>query len=94
MIFSFFAKREKVFEVKGNEKLYRQAKKILRETGIAIAESGAYQEEAPICCCVSKLDHLYFGPNGKIDRYTYYIYVKAEYAEQAKECLHTLLHQA
>ena len=37
MIFSFFAKREKVFEVKGNEKLYRQAKKILRETGIAIS---------------------------------------------------------
>ena len=37
------------------------------------------------------LDHRDFGPNGKIDRLTYYISVKPEDVERAKELLADLV---
>ena len=41
--------------------------------------------------CGAKLDHRDFGPNGKIDRLTYYISVKPEDVERAKELLADLV---
>ena len=48
-------------------------------------------KEAPACGCGAKLDHRDFGPNGKIDRLTYYISVKPEDVERAKELLADLV---
>ena len=44
-----------------------------------------------MCGCGAKLDHRDFGPNGKIDRLTYYISVKPEDVERAKELLADLV---
>ena len=50
-------------------------------------ESGIYDTEMPVCGCGAKLDHRDFGPNGKIDRHTYYLSVRPEDAERAREVL-------
>ena len=50
-------------------------------------ESGFYETEPPLCGCGAKLDHRDFGPNGKIDRKTYYISVRPEDVDRAKAAL-------
>ena len=50
-------------------------------------ESGFYDTEMPVCGCGAKLDHRDFGPNGRIDRHTYYISVRPEDLERAREVL-------
>ena len=50
-------------------------------------ETGFYETEAPACGCGAKLDHRDFGPNGKIDRHTYYLSVRPEDVERAREVL-------
>lgn len=84
---ALFGKREKVFEVWGDSTLLKEAKMRLKQAGIKIMESGYYETEAPICGCGAKLDHRNFGPNGKIDRLTYYISVKPEDTDRAKTIL-------
>ena len=83
----FFEKREKAFEVWGDQKRWKAAKRALKDAGIKIVESGFYETEPPVCGCGAKLDHRDFGPNGKIDRKTYYISVRPEDVDQAKEAL-------
>ena len=63
----------------------------LKDAGIKVMETGFYETEAPACGCGAKLDHRDFGPNGKIDRLTYYISVKPEDVERAKELLADLV---
>lgn len=69
---ALFGKREKVFEVWGDAPRWKAARAALKQQGIKIMESGFYDTEAPICGCGAKLDHRDFGPNGPIDRHTYY----------------------
>ena len=61
--------------------------KRLKDAGIKIMESGFYETEPPLCGCGAKLDHRDFGPNGKIDRKTYYISVRPEDLDRAKGVL-------
>ena len=49
--------------------------------------SGSYESEPPVCGCGAKLDLRDFGPGGKIDRSSYYIFVRPEDAERARELL-------
>lgn len=82
-----FEKREKAFEVWGDQKRWKAAKRQLKEAGIKMVETGFYETEPPLCGCGAKLDHRDFGPNGKIDRKTYYISVRPEDVDRAKAAL-------
>ena len=79
---ALFGKREKIFEVWGDAPRWKAAKRALKDAGIKIMESGFYDTEMPVCGCGAKLDHRDFGPNGKIDRHTYYLSVRPEDAER------------
>ena len=84
---ALFGKREKAYEVWGDKPRWKEARARLKDAGIKIMETGYYETEAPLCGCGAKLDHRDFGPNGKIDRLTYYISVKPEDVARAKELL-------
>ena len=84
---ALFGKREKAYEVWGDKPRWKEARQRLKDAGIKVMETGFYETEAPACGCGAKLDHRDFGPNGKIDRLTYYISVKPEDVERAKELL-------
>ena len=84
---TLFGKRETVYEIWGDKSRWKDAKTRLKESGIKIMESGYYETEAPLCGCGAKLDHRDFGPNGKIDRQTYYICVKPGDVDRARELL-------
>ena len=84
---ALFGKREKAYEVWGDKPRWKEARQRLKDAGIKIMETGYYETEAPTCGCGAKLDHRDFGPNGKIDRLTYYISVKPEDVARAKELL-------
>ena len=70
---ALFGKREKAYEVWGDKPRWKEARQRLKDAGIKVMETGFYETEAPACGCGAKLDHRDFGPNGKIDRLTYYI---------------------
>jgi len=84
---ALFGRREKVFEVKGDKAAWKQAKQRLQEAGIKVMESGGYDAEVPVCGCDARLDIRDFGPNGKIDRSSYYISVRPEDADRARKLL-------
>ena len=88
---ALFGKREKAYEVWGDKPRWKEARQRLKDAGIKVMETGFYETEAPACGCGAKLDHRDFGPNGKIDRLTYYISVKPEDVERAKELLADLV---
>lgn len=85
-----FEKREKAFEVWGDQKRWKAAKRQLKEAGIKMVETGFYETEPPLCGCGAKLDHRDFGPNGRIDRKTYYISVRPEDMDRAKAALESM----
>ena len=91
---ALFGKREKVFEVWGDKPRWKAARRRLKDAGVKIMETGYYETEAPVCGCGAKLDHRDFGPNGRIDRLTYYISVRPEDTAQARELLGDLLADA
>ena len=74
---ALFGKREKVFEVWGDKPRWKAARRRLKDAGVKIMETGYYETEAPVCGCGAKLDHRDFGPNGRIDRLTYYTSAQA-----------------
>ena len=88
---ALFGKREKVFEVWGDKPRWKAARRRLKDAGVKIMETGYYETEAPVCGCGAKLDHLDFGPNGRIDRLTYYVSVRPEDVNQARALLAYLL---
>lgn len=81
---ALFGKREAVFQARGDKARWKAGKEALKAAGIGIMEAGFYETEAPVCGCGAKLDHRDFGPNGKIDRKTYYISVRPGDVERAK----------
>ena len=78
---ALFGKREKAYEVWGDKPRWKEARQRLKDAGIKVMETGFYETEAPACGCGAKLDHRDFGPNGKIDRHTYYLSVRPEDVE-------------
>ena len=84
---ALFGKREKAYEVWGDKPRWKEARARLKDAGIKIMETGYYETEAPLCGCGAKLDHRDFGPNGKIDRHTYYLSVRPEDIPRAQEVL-------
>lgn len=90
---ALFEKREVVFRRKDKDG-WEKAKKILKEAGVEGVRAGAYESEAPVCGCGSKLDPRDFGPRGKIDRRTFDIRVPVREAERAKALLGNLAIEA
>lgn len=84
---ALFGKREVAFQVRGDKARWKAGREALKAAGIEIMEASYYETEAPVCGCGAKLDHRDFGPNGKIDRKTYYISVRPEDVERAKAVL-------
>ena len=91
---ALFGKRERVYEVWGDKPRWKAARQRLKDSGIKIMETGYFETEPPVCGCGAKLDHRDFGPNGRIDRLTYYISVRPEDAARARELLGDLLADA
>ena len=82
-----FGKRETVYDARGDKPRWKAAKQKLKDAGIRIAESGSYETEMPVCGCGAKLDARDFGTGGRIDRLSYYIMVRQEDAQKAKNVL-------
>ena len=84
---ALFGKREVIFKAVGSKERWKAAKATLKERGIKIMEAGSYESEAPMCGCGAKIDRRNYGPNGWIDRRAYYISVRPEDVERAREIL-------
>ncbi len=84
---ALFGKREVVFEVQGNKERWQAARAALEAAEIKIMEALAREGEMPIISCGPKIDHRNYGPEGWIDRRVYYIAVRPEDTERAREVL-------
>lgn len=82
-----FGKREVVFRSVGSKERCKAAKAALKAAGIKIMETGSYESETPICGCGAKIDRRNYGPNGWIDRRVYYVSVRPEDVDRAREVL-------
>ncbi len=87
---ALFGKREVVFRAPGDKARWKAGREALKAAGIRIMETGQYEGETPICGCGAKIDRRNYGPNGWIDRYVYYISVRPEDVEAAREVLKDL----
>lgn len=83
----FFEKSEFIFKKVGQKEQYHRCKTALKEAGIRIVEAGTVNNTIPMGGCGAKLDIRDFGPNGKVDRNTYYICVRPADVERAREAL-------
>ena len=70
-----FAKKVKIYEVKGKKAEWKSVRAALKEAGIAGVSTGIWQDEPPVGGCGAHLDGRDFGPNGRIDRDIYVIRV-------------------
>ena len=86
-IMALFGKREVVFEVQGDKMRWQAARAALEAAEIKIMEALAREGEMPIISCGPKIDHRNYGPEGWIDRRVYYIAVRPEDTERAREVL-------
>ena len=84
---ALFGKREIIFEVQGDKERWTAAKRALQAAGIKIMEALSREGEMPLCSCGAKIDRRNYGPNGWIDRRIYYIAVRPEVAEVARQLL-------
>ena len=87
---ALFGKREIIFEVQGDKERWNAAKAALRNAEIRIMEALSREGELPMCSCGAKIDRRNYGPNGWIDRRIYYIAVRPEDAEAARQTLAAL----
>jgi hypothetical protein len=81
-----FNRREIVFEAR-DKAGWEAARAALRAAGVEILEANSFETEQPICGCGPRLDSRDFGPAGRIDRLTYYVAVRPEDAQRARELL-------
>lgn len=84
---ALFGKREIVFEALGDKERWNAAKEALKKADIKIMEALSREGEMPMCSCGAKIDRRNYGPNGWIDRRLYYIAVRPEDVERAKDVL-------
>ncbi len=85
-----FGKSEYVYNKVGDREEFRRCRAALKEAGIRPVQAGENANQMPVGGCGSKLDIRDFGPNGKIDRSTYFILVRPEDAARARELLREL----
>ena len=83
----WFTKRATIF--KRRDKItWRKIKDILKSEGFKGVKSGHYQADSLFACgCGAKLDPRNFGSNGYIDRDVYFVDVRQEDSERAKNLL-------
>lgn len=82
-----FGKSEYVYKKVGDKAEYKRCRAALKDAGIKPVQAGENQNEMPVGGCGSKLDIRDFGPNGKIDRSTYFICVRPQDVDRAREVL-------
>ena len=83
----WFTKRATIF--KRRDKItWQKIKDILKSEGFKGVKSGHYQADSLFACgCGAKLDPRNFGSNGYIDRDVYFVDVRQEDSERAKNLL-------
>ena len=82
----FFAKKITIFKKKDRE-TWQKIRDILKNAGLKI-RAGSYSADTLCACgCGSKLDPRNFGAKGRIDRDIYFIDVKADDEQLAKNIL-------
>ncbi|MBQ3586397.1 MAG: hypothetical protein II964_06740 [Synergistaceae bacterium] len=83
----WFTKRATIF--KRRDKItWQTIKDILKSEGFKGVKSGHYQADSLFACgCGAKLDPRNFGSNGYIDRDVYFVDVRQEDSERAKNLL-------
>ena len=84
---ALFGKREIVFKTVGDKTRWQAARAALKAAGIRVMEAGSMESELPICSCGAKIDRRNYGPHGWIDRRAYYLSVRPEDVERAREVL-------
>lgn len=84
-----FTKKETVFE-KRDRAACLAAREALEAAGISRVRMGHCETEPPVGGCGCKLDIRNFGPNGRIDRETYFLEVPAEEADRARGILNNM----
>ncbi len=78
-----FAKKVKVYEVKGDKPSCKKMKQVLKDAGIRVSTT-IWTDEVAGCGCGAKLDNRDFGPRGKIDRDIYTLRVLSQDQDRAK----------
>ena len=83
----WFAKKITIYKKKDKE-TWQKIKDALKNSGLKGVKAGSYLADSLSACgCGSKLDPRNFGAKGKIDRYIYFVDVKEEDCEHAKNIL-------
>ena len=82
----WFSRKITIFKKKDRE-TWQKIKDALKESGLKIRASSYSVDSLCACGCGSKLDPRNFGANGKIDRDVYFVDVKADDVERAKNIL-------
>ncbi len=82
-----FEKRVEIFKKRDRE-TWQQIRDALREAGLPGVKAGHYLQETVMGGgCGAKLDPRDFGGHGRIDRDIYWVEVKADDEEKAREIL-------
>lgn len=82
-----FEKRVEIFKKRDRE-TWQQIRDALREAGLPGVKAGHYLQETVMGGgCGAKLDPRDFGGHGRIDRDIYWVAVKADDEEKAREIL-------
>ena len=83
----WFAKKVTVFKKKDKE-TWQKIRDALKEAGLKGVRANSYSVDSLcVCGCGSKLDPRNFGAKGKIDRDVYFVDVRADNEQRAKNIL-------
>ena len=83
----WFTKRVTIFKRKDKETGQR-IREVMKSAGLEGVKAGSYEAESLCACgCGMRLDPRNFGVNGRIDRAIYYVDVKQEDEQRAKNIL-------
>ncbi len=83
----WFTKKAEIFRRK-DKITWQKIKDILKSEGFTEVKAGHYSADSLFACgCGSKLDPRNFGANGFIDRDVYFVDVRQEDSERAKNIL-------
>ena len=81
-----FEKKETIFKKKDRE-TWSAIRKVLKEEGIRSSAGHYLQDSVMACGCGAKLDPRDFGAKGKADHDIYFIKVRADEADRAREVI-------
>ncbi|MGN1023100.1 MAG: hypothetical protein ACI4OJ_06375 [Lachnospiraceae bacterium] len=86
----WFEKKVVVYSAKGRKEEWKKLKRAMKMSGVTGITSDVWMDEPQPAGCGAHLDVRDFGPNGKIDRDIYTIYVPRDQQEQALQVLNAL----